>query len=251
MFESLARSTFFWVGVTVATFLGWTTAAGAVPAPVKERTVVLNSVIARGNINQLADAMDKLAAKSKNPIDFVVNSPGGDVLTGFLFISRLDAVRAKGVKVRCWVPQMAASMAFQILLHCDERYALSKSFLLWHRVRISLGGGLFSGGTVVTAPLAKTMAADLQAFDDIISDELNDTLGMSEADVAYHFENETLHVGSNLQGLAPKFIKTYPVITGLLELLEAKDVPRVDDGAGGLLGFQPGEIVYVFEGGAQ
>lgn len=251
MFESFAKSAFVCVGVALAAFMGWTTMAGAGPAPVKERTVVLNSVVSRGNILALADAMDKLASKSDDPVDFIVNSPGGDVITGFLFINRMDALRAKGVAIRCWVPEMAASMAFQILLHCDERYALSKSFLLWHRVRISLGGGLFGGGTVMTAPLARAMATDLQAFDDIITEELNQKLGMPTADIAFHFENETLHVGSNLQRLAPDFLKTYAVIPGLLELLEAQDVPRVDAGLGDILGFRPGEIVYMFEGGGK
>jgi ATP-dependent protease ClpP protease subunit len=226
----------------------FTGSASAQPAPVKARTVVLNSVIARGNVFPLADAMDKLAAKSKEPIDFIVNSPGGDVITGFLFINRMEALRAKGVTIRCWIPEVAASMAFQILLHCDERYSLSKAFLLWHRVRVSLGGGMFSSGYQMTAPLARAMATDLQSFDDIITEELNKTLDMPAADISFHFENETLHVGSNLERLAPNFIETYDTIPGLFKLLDANDVPRVDAGPGDVLGFQPGEIVYVFEG---
>lgn len=206
------------------------------------RTVVISSVIARGNILALADSMEQMVARSKEPISIVINSPGGDVITGFAFINYMESLRAKGIRLDCYVPMMAASMAFQIFLHCDERTALSKAFLLWHGVRVQVGGG-FGNGQVITADSAQKLATDLAALDHVIFGELLHALDMDMKDIAYHFNAETLHVASNLKELAPKFLDTPDYVPGLLEALTNPKIPHSNDAMD--LEFSPGEITYI------
>lgn len=183
------------------------------------RAVVVEGVIGGGNLNSVGRKLLEYAAQSKDPVDLIINSPGGDVLTGKLFISYMERLRNQGVAIRCFVPQMAASMAFSILTHCDERYALSNSFLLWHRVRAS-------GMESMTGPQAHELARDLLLLDQEVIDELNATLGMDEEEILYHFNRETLHTATQLAVIAPEFIVVRPAIDGLLEVMLNKKVPR-------------------------
>lgn len=229
--------------MVVTTLWGVSTCIHAAELDTSKRVAVINTVIMRGNILAQGDAMLKMARESSDPIHLVVNSPGGDVITGFMFINQMEAVRSKGVRIKCYVPQIAASMAFQILLHCDERTALSKAFLLWHGVRIQMGGGFMTQGATVTAGSARQLAADMELLDEVILRELDATLGLSEEDVRYHFSVETLHVAENLHALTPSFLKIADAIPGLLELITT-EAGAGDDGTGGGL-FREGEIIYI------
>lgn len=153
---------------------------------------------------------------SGGPVDVLIDSPGGDVETGFLLLNIFDSVRGAGVILRCFVPSMAASMAFQLLVHCDERHTLDHSLLLWHRVRVYLGG---PGGAAITAPMARDVAESLEKSDSLILGELVRALAsMPPATVLHHFNRETLHVGAQLAVEAPGFIESHAYIPGLLEV---------------------------------
>jgi hypothetical protein len=196
------------------------------PSPNASRTAVIEGPIYGGNLSAVEEAMAKWAADgSGEAIDLIINSPGGSVTTGFLFLNRLQAIKRQGIRVRCFVPDVAASMAFQILMHCDERYMNERAFLLWHRVRVQFGG---FGGTVMTAPELTYLGWVLQQLDNIILKELDTVLGrdMSKDDIRFHFEKETLHTGIDLQVLAPQTFNAYPSIPGLYEALRNKKLPR-------------------------
>lgn len=215
------------------------------------RTVTINGMIGNSNILRFTPALMKMSENTTKPINLIINSPGGDVITGFLFINVMEELKAKGIHLRCFVPGLAASMAFQILVHCSERHTLDRAVLLWHRVRVILGGGLFSGGTAVTAPSARELAVDLQALDDIIFRELNDSeLGdeLGSDVVQYHLERETMHVGSTLGALAPGFITSHAAIPGLLETLVS---PTQAQGVQERMQFKPGQIIYLLPEGSK
>jgi ATP-dependent protease ClpP protease subunit len=226
---------------------GCTTAASAAPPTVNAtRAVVIAGPIARGNLAPLGNRLLALSTSDpKTPVDVILDSPGGDVVTGYMFVSQLEAVRARGTTVRCFVPTLAASMAFQILVHCDERYTLDYAFLLWHRVRV------FGIETPITAPLAGELSKELQRMDTLIFRELVGALGddLDVDDISYHFERETLHIGQGLAEIAPGFITSYAAIPGLFEALAS--APRSQQ-ARGLFGdqatFRPGQIVYIWSG---
>lgn len=208
-----------------------------------DRAIAIDGVIMGGNLTEVGNALTKFSNEGTGPIDIAINSPGGSVTTGFLFVNTMEAVKAKGVKLRCFVNGIAASMAFQILTHCDERYALSRSFLLWHRVRTGVEG-------IVTAPLAEALYSSLQSIDDVILSEVRAVLAKDLKDevILYHFEHETLHIGSNLAKLTPSFLSVYSSVPNLMEAFTDKRVvkSKIDMGFFGRGGFRPGEIYYMY-----
>ena len=179
-------------------------------------------------------AFDKLAADN-DTIEMVISSPGGEVIAGSLIIDRMEQLKLSGIKFRCVVRDVAASMAFQILLHCDERYATPHSFLLWHPVRIFMRD-------VVTASIAQTLTTQLAEADEVALHDLRANLPMSDSELVWHFQNETLHQGINLMGLAPGFFKD---ITNSIENLYPKK-PLLDTSSFGNM-FGHNQIIYVHE----
>lgn len=187
------------------------------------RTVIVAGVIAGGNVTQLAPAMLKMAQlDTKKPIDIVIASPGGELVTGGLFANVMEAVRGKGVTVRCFVPTVAASMAFQLLLHCDQRYGLENAVFLWHGARI------FPGNAPITQAVASQLAADLADTNAEVMGDLKAVLGkyISESELERHFELETLHTGKQLADRAPGFIEIFKYIPGLMDAMVNPVIPR-------------------------
>lgn len=193
----------------------------------------------------LGDAITAAAkgkAKSKT-LDIVINSPGGSVVAGFEFLSLMAAAQDSGYNIRCFVYHVAASMAFQILLQCNERYTLDNAFLLWHRARIMMGG-MF--GSAVTGPQLAVLGRALQDTDAYIYSDLRSKLtGASDSYTRYHFENETLHLGKHLSQHLPDFITTAHSIPGLIPTLADTSVTRTAK-QGFFDKFAPGEIIYIW-----
>lgn len=103
----------------------------------KKRTIEVLGAVDITMIEK-AKQLDKLSKENKKDIYILINSPGGSVAAGNIFISAMTMAKARGVKVKCVVPVYAASMAFSIMLNCSENYALPNASLLFHPVRIGL-----------------------------------------------------------------------------------------------------------------
>lgn len=103
-----------------------------------------------------ANELFALAQDNNKPIDIVISSPGGSISQGLTFIKAMEDVKRKGVTIRCFVPTLAASMAFTIFTQCSERYALPFARLLFHSPRV---GG--SGHFTITAQGARDLADGL------------------------------------------------------------------------------------------
>jgi ATP-dependent protease ClpP protease subunit len=200
--------------------------------------MIIEGVIAQGNILPLGAQM--LTKPKGSTVDLIINSPGGEVTTGFAFVNLMEAAKANGVTIRCFVPIMAASMAFQILLHCNERHVLDKTFLLWHRARVMLGG-LF--GSPMRGPEMTILGHDLMRTDSLILAEVLAVISdMTEDMVSYHFENETLHIGSQL-ARQTKAVQAHESIPGLFEALLNKKLPRARSVTTDI--FKPGQFIYM------
>ena len=199
-----------------------------------DRTIVLNGTISNSIIGPMMGAMDKLAKTGKD-IDIVISSPGGSVIAGSLIIDKMVQLKEDGVQFRCFVRGLAASMAFQLLLFCDERYSTPHSFLLWHPVRIFAQG-------VVTAQLASNLSVQLQQADEVALHDLRAHLPMGEADILMHFYNETLHQAHNLLVTAPGFFtKVTNSVSNLYPDKPALDTTEL----GGFFGLN--QVVYIHE----
>ncbi len=221
-----------------------------------DNAMVIDGVIQGNNLKKIEAA---LLAKQEGEVDLVINSPGGSVSTGFRFVSVMEDAKARGIRINCFVGSMAASMAFQILLHCDEKHVLDRSFLLWHRARIMMGG---MGGSPQTAPQLGVLSADLGRIDALIFSEVESNIkGMPHEALVYHFENETMHVGEMLASESSSFTSSSSV-SGLYEALANTKLPRTEEelpfgfsfGGGqapvvplrnDLSSFEFGEIIYI------
>lgn len=154
-----------------------------------------------GSVLKLASQIDSMSKENKKPINILINSPGGSVPAGLQLVEAMHIAQARGVKIRCAVTTLAASMAYVVLSQCNERYALSNSLLLFHPARAML---MFA---VLKSDDARYMAEELAAIDSDISDLLQDSMGVvtgeHKAWFDYHFQHETLWPASRLSRVMP------------------------------------------------
>ncbi len=165
------------------------------------RTVRISGEVG-GSILSVASNIERLSAASSEPINIIINSPGGSVPAGLQLVEALHIAKARGVTVRCAVTNLAASMAFIILSECSERYALSNSLLLFHPARAML---MFA---TLKAEDARYMAEELEAINFEMCDRLELSMGIASAKhkewFSYHYKNETLWTATRLVKQIPQ-----------------------------------------------
>ena len=110
---------------------------------------------------------------------------------GWFIIDAMSAVKTKGYKVTCVTGVLAASMAFNILAACDERWSLPNAQLLWHPARIFTR-------RPVTADVMETWTEELKSINDKIKDLIIESSEMDEDFFDKHDQRETLHPAVNL-----------------------------------------------------
>ncbi len=136
----------------------------------QSRLVILSGVIDE-SILVKANELVAFGESSKKAIDIVINSPGGSVSHGLAFIQAMRDIKAKGIVIRCFVPTLAASMAFNIFTQCSERYVLPYSQLLFHSPRI---GGTF----MITAQGARQLAVGMASLEAILVPMIAEAMGI-------------------------------------------------------------------------
>lgn len=233
------------ISTTILALTLWAFAAcqaGATPLLGREsRTFLIEGPIGGGNILPIGEKLIELSLnqKTRSPVDLIINSPGGDVVTGFMFINQMEEAKANGLYIRCIVKDVAASMAFGIFVHCDERHVLANSFLLWHRARI------FAMGVILTEPFTKSIMTQLGLLDNQILAEVLAAMPNANVDeVKYHFEIETLHTGASLAVTSPGFAEVHASIPGLAAAV-SKASKKVENNGKKKAQFKPGQIVYM------
>jgi ATP-dependent protease ClpP protease subunit len=208
-------------------------------------TMIINREITGRTLKEITSAMNTLILKKNAPkvVNIILDSPGGSVYAGFQFISQMKTLQAKGTTIVCYVPGMAASMAFHILVHCNERIVLQESALLWHRARVFIMMG------VITSPAAAELSRSLEQVDIHILNDVKKALkkDMSDEDILYHFNHETMHIGQALCASAPSFCKARSHVPGLMEAL--KDLGESGSGAEeDSMPFQGTEsLIYIYQ----
>lgn len=136
-----------------------------------------------------------ILSKATGPLDqeifLTVNSPGGSVVGGWFIIDAMSAAKTKGYKVTCVTGVLAASMAFNILAACDERWALPNAQLLWHPARIFTR-------SPVTADVMDVWTDELRSINGKIKKLILESSEMDEDFFDLHDSRETLHPAVNL-----------------------------------------------------
>lgn len=207
----------------IATLAVFASAFLAFSAQGKEISLVKNVVIIEGPIGrgvlQKANELMKSTVKEGEDkvIDIVINSPGGSVYAGWQFISAMKAMQARGYTLRCTVTTMAASMAYQILSECDERYAFEFSTLLWHPVRLS---GMFT----LTPKQALGIVRQLQRIERILVTDLRAKFDVDDKTFWRHYHAETLHITKSVADMADGFITIVSNVKGLDSLSNLRKV---------------------------
>jgi ATP-dependent protease ClpP protease subunit len=148
-------------------------------ADVKTSTLVVKSdrlvkILGRidASIIEQANVLTNLT-KKKGDIFLMVNSPGGNVLTGSIFIDSMKNAQARGIKIRCFSTVYAASMAFSILMACDSVSVFANTKLLFHPSRVN-------SRMPLTAPVLDKLYARLEEIDDKIIKTLKTKLNYNE-----------------------------------------------------------------------
>lgn len=144
-------------------------------------------------IGDLSLKLEELSTHSSN-IYLLLDSPGGDVLSGIRLIRMMDILRQRGVRLTCIATHLVASMAMHIYAHCDIRLALPNTFLLFHEMRAYSRAGLSEGE-------AKHLGYELQILEIQLESYLRAELQMSRLQFEYHNRGATLFTAEELQQL--------------------------------------------------
>ena len=179
------------------------TASTATATPTAPRLYITGEV--GGAIVDQADALRSLVSQGHTTVKLVINSPGGSVYAGLQFINAMIAAQAKGVKIKCYVGGMAASMAFQIFAHCNKRYATRYALLLFHPATTNVYGN--------ARELAYT-ADRLATIEGALIPVLTEALKMDKDLFMYHYKNQTLWTAEELSEVSPNFLQILSDIPG-------------------------------------
>ena len=179
------------------------------------RLLIVDNVIRGTDSREHAGLIRKYTKQSKKPIYMYLDSPGGSVVAGLFMIHEMEKAKAQGVKFICVVDKMAASMAFQYLAHCDTRLAHRTSSMLWHPVRVNVRQAS------ITPTVAKTLYLDLKYTESAMLPKLIKELRLPKRVFFHHYNVETLHFGSQLAQLSPRFLQLIDRISNYQEVLDA------------------------------
>lgn len=102
-----------------------------------DKVVHIAGVITVDSMIQFGAEMIQVA-ELPGPLVIVINSVGGRVDAGAGMLRMMYMAHTTGVKLVCVVPGVAASMAFNIMSFCDERYAVQDAQMVVHKVESRL-----------------------------------------------------------------------------------------------------------------
>lgn len=163
-----------------------------------------------------------LSDDNTSEINILINSPGGSVYDGTTMIDLLNVAYNRGITVNCYVAGTAASMAFIILSHCENRYVLPHSKLLFHPVSI------FLFGVYEIYMIEKYIQQTLET-ERLIKSKLLYAMGMDEALFETNYQIGTLWHGSELASVTDGFLKVVADIKGFKNLYKTLPVKQMQN----------------------
>jgi ATP-dependent protease ClpP protease subunit len=154
----------------------------------ENNSVAINQPITSEFIGKKTIEVIQKAAKLPPGADLylILNTPGGEVFAGMLFVDTLNALH---VKVHT-ITLFAASMGYQFAQHLGERYIISSGTLMSHRAAVGGVGGQING----------ELNSRVQFFTDIsnlIDSVSAKRVGLSLADYQKAIVNELWVTGEN------------------------------------------------------
>ena len=195
------------VGILI--FLTITSVAESATYQIKdpERLIIVPMEI-NGDILAQTKRIEELSLKSKEPIDILVNSYGGSVIMGSIFIGAMERAKLRGVRLNCIVTGFAMSMGYHIVSHCDKRMALEYSYLLFHEAYIGYMGQL-------TKTVADLISKRLIVLTDKLEQYTKSVMKISDIEFDKHNRLETIWTAEELARQYPAFITIISDCKGL------------------------------------
>lgn len=228
-----------------ASFIAISARAPATSLSIDTKSIVsVEGVVDRPMADSVTKRIRSLAftgKKTVSTINIYINSPGGSVAAGDMIIHEMEKAKAAGVSFSCYVDDMAASMAFQILTYCNNRYAFPTSRLLWHPVRVVLLR------QVMTPKVSYALAQDLIAVEKELLRPLLSVLNLSPKTFFYHYHKETFHSGFALKRLDSKYLNLISGINNYKEVLAEVKKQKPARGMFGLFGNERSNKAYKIE----
>jgi ATP-dependent protease ClpP protease subunit len=83
------------------------------------------------NKESIPHIIEKINYSKDDTITFLINSNGGDVMQGYKLIQNMEILKKMDITFDCYAIK-AASMAFDIFQHCDNRYVIPNTYLMQH-----------------------------------------------------------------------------------------------------------------------
>ena len=177
----------------------------------QSRTIRIGEV--DGSFLKLSETVNSLSLASSKPIFLLINSPGGNIIAGQIFLNSMILAKARRVKFYCVVPTFAASMAFSILVECNYRFGFKYSKLLFHPARITLIGGYSSGEL-------EAMEHQINLLERPLVKRILKSLKITKKVFRYHYTNETLFNTIDIIKLSPGWMRVIHNIKGLDNVFE-------------------------------
>lgn len=171
----------------------------------KDRVIQIVDVIG----NDMFEKVFKLALmglESKDPIYLMINSPGGYVVQGEIFMNAMAKLQSKGIVFKC-VANEAASMAMYIFNACDQRYVVPTARLLWHPVKAFIQ-------QPISSRLAHQLEVELTEIDDKFRIPLRDNLHADEESFEKYRWEEKFWSVAELMEYSPDYMVEVSAITG-------------------------------------
>jgi ATP-dependent Clp protease protease subunit len=161
--------------------------------------------------------VDKIVTQAKEDVEItiIINSPGGEVNAGMYLLNAMKLSQARGAKFRCITTGLSASMALQVFSQCDSRYALPNSFMLYHPVRISIGGGMFAPSVDITPVIAKQIADELNRLETFLVSDLRSSMKVDDETFNRNYHAETLLLAREINADSPGWLTLVDDVVGL------------------------------------
>ncbi len=102
-----------------------------------DNNIFIKGEITKSSINNTINEIHKI--KKTGNINFVIDSHGGDLISGYNLIIKMLEMQEKLLVIDCYAIN-AKSTAFTIFQYCDNRYVIPDSILFQHNVSIEFKG---------------------------------------------------------------------------------------------------------------
>lgn len=137
------------------------------------------------NDKQIPEIQKLEKIKGTDPVLIKIDSYGGRLSVGRLWIDAIRTLQRAGVQVHCLNARKAESMALYIYMYCDQRWAYWHSVFMFHPIRRQIPPGRY------TAAELRQHWIEVDALEVPFKSKLRSMLPLDKETFEYHYSRET------------------------------------------------------------